>query len=113
MNPHFRQRQFPAASPLANALVVIVGTLIIGASVVLGVVAFLALGSIIAVLAAVIGIRVWWLNRRLRRQFARDHAGQVRSATETSVIEGEYRVVSRDRQELDPDQTVVKTNKNS
>ena len=103
MNQHFRHRQFPAGNPLANALVVIVGTLVIGASLVLGFVAFLALGSIIAVLAAVIGIRLWWLNRRLHKQSAPDHVSRDRSTSESQVIEGEYRIVSRDRDGPEPD----------
>jgi protein-S-isoprenylcysteine O-methyltransferase Ste14 len=88
------QRGIPAGNPIANALVVIVGALVIGASIVLGFVAFVILGSILLVLGAVIGLRVWWFNRKLRR-------GMQTSATrgerqERGVIEGEYRVVKRD-----------------
>ncbi len=48
-------------------LVVIVGALVIGATIVLGIVAFVVLGGIILVLAAVLGVRMWWLGRRARR----------------------------------------------
>ena len=90
-------RRFPFGNPVANALVVLVGALAIGASVVLGFLAFVALGSILLVLAAIIGIRVWWLNRKLafcaRRGDVPPDDGRVR----IHVIEGEYRDVSRDR----------------
>jgi hypothetical protein len=88
------QRGIPAGNPIANALVVIVGALAIGASIVLGFVAFVVLGSIVLVLGAIIGLRVWWFNRKLRRdvQVAREQA----SSYESHVIEGEYHVVKRD-----------------
>jgi protein-S-isoprenylcysteine O-methyltransferase Ste14 len=103
LNQHYKHRQFPAGNPLANALVVIVGALAIGASFVLGLVAFVALGSIVLVLAAIIGIRVWWLNKRMGRQFSK--AGPERAAGReiVKVIEGEYRVVSTDKKRQDGD----------
>ena len=77
-------------------LVIIAGTLVVGASIVLGFFAFLALSAIVLVSAAIIGLRVWWLKRKtlsgqepLRRQ-----SGQA-----GGVIEGEYRVVKKDRNE--------------
>lgn len=84
-------RGFPAGNPIANVFVIIVGALAIGVSIVLGFVAFVVLGSIVAVLAAVIGLRIWWLNRRLRRQ-ARKAPGGERPAG-GGVIEGEYHVI--------------------
>ena len=59
-------RGIPAGNPIANALVVIVGALAIGASIVLGFFAFVILGSVILVLGAIIALRVWWFNRRHR-----------------------------------------------
>jgi hypothetical protein len=95
LNRQFGKRQIPAGNPLANALVVIVGALAIGASLILGVVALLVLGSIVMVLAAIIGIRVWWLNRRLAGQYksARDKT----AAQQVDIIEGEYRIITPDR----------------
>ena len=61
-------RGIPAGNPIANALVVIVGAFVIGASIVLGFVAFVVLGSIVLILGSIIGLRVWWFNRKLRRQ---------------------------------------------
>ena len=66
-----------------------VGALAIGVSVVLGFFAFIVLGSIVAVLAAVVGLRLWWLNRKLR--------GQRPPDSSSGVIEGEYRVVDEDQ----------------
>ncbi|HEX5787350.1 MAG TPA: hypothetical protein VFY03_04185, partial [Woeseiaceae bacterium] len=61
-------RGFPAGNPIANALVVIVGALAIVASIVLGFFAFLVLAALLAIFAAIIGVRVWWFNRRLRKR---------------------------------------------
>ena len=98
-------RHFPAGNPLANVLVVIVGALIIGAAVVLGVVAFVALGGIILVLAAVLGVRMWWLGRKLpRHSSAASRRGRSGSGdNNNTVIEGECRVVSVDRDDNRPD----------
>ncbi len=84
-------------------LVVIVGALVIAATVVLGVVAFVALGGIILVLAAVLGVRMWWLGRKLpKHSAAAGWRGQA-GPGENTVIEGECRVVSDDRDEDRPD----------
>lgn len=84
-------RGLPAGNPIANIFVILVGALVIGASIVLGFVAFVVLGSIIAVLASVIGLRLWWFNRKLRRQ-GQDRPPD-RPAGQGGLIEGEYRVV--------------------
>jgi len=95
MNSSFRSRQLPYDNPLANALVIVVGVLAIAVSLVIGVVALFAIGAAVMILAAVIGIRVWWFNRRLRRQGRTggkprdDRAPGDRHA----VIEGEFRVL--------------------
>ena len=60
-------RGLPVGNPIANALLAIVGVLAVAASVVLGLVAFFVLGAIVVVLAAIIGIRLWWFNRGLAR----------------------------------------------
>ena len=88
-------RGFSAGNPIANALVVIVGALAIAASIVLGFVAFVVLGSIILVLAAIVGIRVWWFNRKLQREGAGTGSPDQRP-TGGGVIEGEYHVVKGD-----------------
>ena len=96
-------RHFPAGNPLANVLVVIVGALVIGATIVLGVVAFVALGGIILVLAAVLGVRMWWLGRKLPKH-SRATSGRGRSGSgDNTVIEGEYREVSVHPDEGRPD----------
>ena len=93
----FRHRQFPSSNPLANALVVVVGALVIAVSFVLGVVALAAFLAAAVVMAAVIGIRVWWLNRKAvsgRKNHANNN-GKRQSGAE--IIEGEFRIVDRDR----------------
>jgi hypothetical protein len=89
---------FVAGNPIANVFVIIVGAMAIGVSIVLGFFAFLVLGGIVSILAAVIGIRVWWFNRQLRRQMPQggDHTGGKPAG---GVIEGEYRVVADERRD--------------
>lgn len=87
------QRGIPAGNPIANALVVIVGALVIGVSIVLGFFAFVVLGSILLVLGAIIGLRVWWFNRKLRRHMEQS----PQSAPQGGVIEGEYHVVKDEK----------------
>ena len=87
-------RGFHAGNPIANVFVILVGILAIGVSVVLGFFAFIVLGSIVAVLAAVIGLRLWWLNRKLKGQMQRGPThGQ---SAPGGVIEGEYQVIDND-----------------
>ena len=79
---------------MANLFVIIVGALVVGVSVVLGVVAFITLGGLVLVLAAVIGVRVWWLGRKMRKQFAAGETEAGERSASIEIIEGEYRVVS-------------------
>jgi predicted lipid-binding transport protein (Tim44 family) len=79
-------------------LVIIVGALAIGASIVLGFFAFVALSGIILVTAAIIGVRVWWISRQLRRGSPLREERRTRQTT-AGVIEGEYHVVENDRDE--------------
>ena len=98
MSQGYKQRQFPAGNPLANALVVVVGALVIGVSFVLGVVALVALAAALLVLGAIIAVRVWWFNRRAvaaQKSQANQRSG---SSAGQQVIEGEYRVVDSSRE---------------
>ena len=52
MSQFSANRGFPAGNPIANALVIIVGSLVIAASLVLGFVAFIALIAVLMVIAA-------------------------------------------------------------
>ena len=88
-------RGMPAGNPIANALVVIVGALAIGVSIVLGFVAFVVLAGIVLVLGSIIAIRVWWFARRLRKQAGEEPASQ--NPSPRGVIEGEYHVVKGDK----------------
>ena len=91
----FTHRGIPAGNPIANALVVIVGALAIGASIVLGFFAFIVLGSILLVLGAIIGLRVWWLSRKLRKHMEQQPPSA--GTGQGGVIEGEYHVVKGDK----------------
>ena len=92
-------RKLPFGNPLANALVVLVGTLAVVASIVLGFIAFVVIGGLVLIMAAVIGVRVWWFKRQLARSGAQP--GSASSSTDSSdVIEGEFREIS-DSQDRD------------
>ena len=86
-------RGFPAGNPIANLFVIIVGALAIGVSVVLGFFAFVVLGSIVLIMAAIVGLRVWWFKRQLGNAVPRGG----RNKPTGGVIEGEYRVVADER----------------
>lgn len=73
---------------------VVVGVLAVGATIVLGIVAFLVVASIIVVLAGIVGIRVWWHRRKMQGAFAAGSKRKPGDTSETRVIEGEYRPVS-------------------
>ena len=87
-------RGFPAGNPIANIFVIIVGALAIGASIVLGFFAFVIVGSIVLIMASIIGLRVWWFNRKMRGQMP--PGGKSTGASHGGVIEGEYQVVADD-----------------
>ena len=87
-------RGFPAGNPIANIFVIIVGALAISASIVLGFFAFVIVGSIVLIMASIIGLRVWWLNRKMRGR--KPPGGETGSPSHGGVIEGEYRVVAGD-----------------
>ena len=88
-------RGIPAGNPIANIFVIIVGAMAITASLVLGFFAFVIVGSIVLILAAIVGLRVWWFKRVLKSR-ARSGKGAGGNPP-TGVIEGEYRVVAEDR----------------
>jgi hypothetical protein len=81
----------------------VVGTLAIGAAIVFGFFMFLLLASVVVVLAAIVGIRIWWIGRRLRKlqeSAGRSDRNDSDRSSATGIIEGEYHVVSaRQRRE--------------
>ena len=102
MNYSSSNRGFPAGNPIANALVVLVGALAVGASIVLGFFAFLALSALIIVFAAIIGIRVWWFKRKLQKAAREGEATGAERSSGRDVIEGEFRVVQRRTEKKPP-----------
>ena len=91
-------RGFRAGSPIASALVIIVGSLVIAASIVVGFFAFLILGSLLLVLAAAVSIRLWWLRRTLARAPASRVSTGAGAGGTRQTIEGEYHVVIEEQQ---------------
>lgn len=97
MRYSFLQGGFPAGSPIASALVIIVGSLVIAASIVVGFFAFVILGSLLMVLAAVVSIRLWWLRRKFARDPASNAQARQRPHDAPHTIEGEYRIVVEEK----------------
>lgn len=82
----------PPDNPLLHALALVGGALLFAALVLFSLLEFLVVASLIAVLAAVVGLRVWWQRRRAA---GRAESGEPPGAS-GQVIEGEYRRVSPD-----------------
>ena len=91
----FRNRPLPAGNPLASALVVIVGAVVIALSLVLGFFALLALAAFVLVGALVMTVRSWWFRRRYPGG-SRTAAGPPSGQSGAEVIEGEFRDVTPD-----------------
>ena len=96
-------RHISTGNPIANILVVIVGVLTIGAFIVLGVFAAVALIGIVLLMAAILGIRMWWLGRRSPAQPRRATAHAQNGTADNTVIEGDFEVISADKGENRPD----------
>jgi hypothetical protein len=89
---------FPAGNPIANVFVIIAGALAIGVSIVLGFFAFVVLSGIVLLTAVVVGIRVWWFKRKMQQGSPVNNASR-RPKSPAGVIEGEFKVVEKDRDE--------------
>lgn len=103
MNHQSSNRQISPGNPIANVIVVIVGLLTIGAFIVLGVVAAVALSGVVLVLAAILGIRMWWLGRKMPKQNSAPSGQRHSAPADSTVIEGEFQVVATDQDENRPD----------
>ncbi len=77
---------FPTANPLVNGVMVVLGFLALGAAMLLGLVVLAVFLVSLFVLAGVVGLRLWWLRRKLGKR-------EQGTASRSGVIEGEYRVV--------------------
>ena len=94
MNQQFRPRQFPAGNPLANALVIIVGIIVISLSLALGVFVFVGITGFLLIMGAAMAVRNWWLGHRFGRRRDRDSgASGTAQPHSPQIIEGEYRKI--------------------
>ena len=93
------RRGFPAGNPIANALVIVVGALAIAASIVVGFFAFVILASLLIVFSAIVGIRLWWFRRKMRKAYDEATEGGESGPQVHRVIEGEYHVIVEEREE--------------
>jgi predicted lipid-binding transport protein (Tim44 family) len=81
-----RSFTFPTTNPFLNGVIVVLGFLVLGAAMLLGLVVLAVFLVSLTVLAGVVGLRLWWLRRKLAKR-------QGEGAARSGVIEGEYRVV--------------------
>jgi hypothetical protein len=75
----------------------IAGALAVGAAIVFGFLVFLFLAGLVLVLICIVGIRIWWVGRKLRKlneSAMKTHAGRD---GDPGIIEGEYHVVTTRR----------------
>jgi len=103
LNRHTSNRYISTGNPIANVLVVIVGVLTIGAFIVLGVFAAVALSGVVLLMSTILAIRMWWLGRKLPAQPRRTTTHRQSGAADNTVIEGDYEVISADKGENRPD----------
>jgi membrane protein implicated in regulation of membrane protease activity len=85
----------PLAQILGLVLFVIfaIGAVIMGAFVLLGIVGLAFIGF------AVLAVRGWWLQRKMRRRFGSDQPGPQGHAQGRRLIEAEYEVIDTDSDE--------------
>ena len=93
----FTNRNLPAGNPIANAVVIVVGAIAILASIVVGFFAAVVLGAALLILAGFIGIRLWWLRRKMPGSGAPSGTGPATHRVDVQTIEGEYRIIVDER----------------
>jgi uncharacterized membrane protein YqiK len=71
--------------------------LAIGAAIVFGFLVFLFLAGVVVVLAGIVGIRIWWVGRRLRKLHETAAKSGNGGNSDRGIIEGEYHVVTKRR----------------
>ncbi len=91
---------------MANALVVIVGIIVISLSLALGFVVFVGIAGFMLIMAAVISIRAWWLRRRFGASRSAEQATTSSRQETHRIIEGEYREIRSKRPDPDNDQGI-------
>jgi len=96
LSQQFPHRQFSNGNPLASALVVIVGIIVIALSLALGFVVFLIIGGFMLVMAAIIGVRTWWMTKRFGNRNQGAQTQRTDSSGHSRVIEGEFHEVESD-----------------
>ncbi|MEM8984552.1 MAG: hypothetical protein AAGC71_16090 [Pseudomonadota bacterium] len=88
-----RQRfRFSGGNPFMNALTAVLGVVALIAGIAFGFVALLIFLVAALVFASVVGLRLWWFNRRFRGA-----ATKQRPPSAGAIIDGDYEVVDRDQ----------------
>ncbi len=102
MSPEFKTKQATYSGPFANIFVIVIGALAIALSLVIGIVAFIGLATAVLVFGVIVGLRLWWLGRKLP---GKKNSPQSAEAADKSVIEGEYQVIEKPNTADDSNQT--------
>jgi len=89
----------PPANPLSRVLLGLVGLLALAGSFMLGLLAFVVVGGLVLVAGLVVWLRVAWLRHQLRKQGFTGAPETARESSVQQVIDAEYTVVSRRREE--------------
>jgi hypothetical protein len=97
------KNQLPSNSILANALVMVIGAIVITFSFLVGLVALLALGAAAVIIDSIVAVRFWWLRRQAGGPGNLRRPAGGRSAER--VIEGEFRVVDGESAPVDRSET--------
>lgn len=98
MNQRIRYGRYPAGNPVVTGLMAVAGMLAIGVALVFGFFIFVLAASVITALAAIVGIRIWWVGRRLRKFQKSAGTNDGARTNEGGIIEGEFHVVSTHRE---------------
>jgi hypothetical protein len=86
----------PPQGPLARIVASIVAVVLLVGAVTFGLIAFVVIAVLVALAGIVIGLRVWWLKRRLEKEGFRPPERPQPQPT-GQVIDGEYTVVEEPR----------------
>ena len=82
----FQQKPLVSNNPIKNFLMIFIGAISLVASLLVGVFAFIIVASLLIMIIASVGIRLWWLKRKILKKSS--------TSNQPDVIEGEYRDIS-------------------
>ena len=82
----FQRKRLASNNPIKNFVMIFIGAITLAASLLLGMFAFIIVASLLIIIIASVGIRLWWLKRKILKKSP--------TSDQPDVIEGEYRDIS-------------------